>query len=200
MLSADAMAATPVSPALPALPESNPLSVAAVAASPDILPSMGPTDLGSVKVTGRGKGTGSVDTGGAGAGTGTARGGGGTGTGAGTGAGKDFMLSNGLDRGYSAADRDPQLLSDDPSTSKIKFVLPDKYISSPPDKDIELILTILPNGKIGDIRVAQSCGVPELDELYADYVRRTKRFSPGYKAGKAVTKEFPLGFMFHPDN
>ncbi len=101
----------------------------------------------------------------------------------------------GLDRGFSAADRSPQQIGfNGPENS---FTLPTKYQINPPKQSVLFTLTIAPDGSIAAIHLDQSCGIPDVDELAKAYILST-RWSPGYKAGKAVTSDTQRGIDFDP--
>jgi hypothetical protein len=116
------------------------------------------------------------------------RGGGGRGRGMGSGRG------NGIDRGMSAADRGPQVLSLGAGGSK--FTLPMKYQAKPPQKSVGLVLTIAADGTISKAQIEQSCGIRELDEFVRDWVMASCQFSPARRGGKAVEDEFHFELSF----
>ncbi|HEY4330193.1 MAG TPA: energy transducer TonB, partial [Phycisphaerae bacterium] len=86
----------------------------------------------------------------------------------GSGKGKGSGNGDGIDRGMSAADRDPALLNLTPGAA-MEFTIPLKYQLKPPPKSVRLVITILPDGKVGNIKLAQSCGVPDIDQLVLAY-------------------------------
>ncbi|HVT80039.1 MAG TPA: hypothetical protein VHM90_05225 [Phycisphaerae bacterium] len=115
--------------------------------------------------------------------------------GSGTGSGRGSGAGNGIDRGFSAADRSPQIIGY--ALPDSRFTLPLKYQIRPPEKAVKFNLTIGPDGAITAVHLEQSCGIADVDELAKAYVLNL-RFSPGYKAGKAITADFPYGIDFQP--
>jgi hypothetical protein len=118
------------------------------------------------------------------------KGAGGTGSGLGRGRG------GGIDRGFSAADRPAMALNQ--ASEGANFTLPQKYQIHPPEHPTQFSLTIAADGSIASVKVDQSCGIAEVDALLRDYVLATFRFSPAFRAGKAVSSDFPLEFSFQP--
>lgn len=116
---------------------------------------------------------------------------GGGGVGAGRGAGR----GNGINRGLSAADREPQLLS---LSRNSNFTLPLKYQMKPPEKSVRLIIAVGADGSIASVQLDQSCGIREVDQMVSDYVVANFQFSPAYRAGKAIPAEFPFEMSFKP--
>ena len=111
--------------------------------------------------------------------------------GRGTGPGR----GNGLDRGISAANRDARLLEFDGN-----FTLPMKYQVRPPAKSVKLKIEVLPDGSMGDITVAQSCGVAEIDQRVVANMRENAKFSPAYEAGRAISSTFEFEQSFGPQD
>jgi len=114
----------------------------------------------------------------------------------GTGAGFGGGRGGGIDRGLSAADRQAMVLNQ--ASEGADYTLPPKYQNHPPARSVQLILTIAADGSITAVKIDQSCGITEVDELLRDYVLATFRFSPAFRAGKAISSEFPLEFSFQP--
>jgi hypothetical protein len=114
----------------------------------------------------------------------------------GGGSGKGRGAGSGIDRGMSAADRKPQLLAFNGGTTALQ--LPLKYQIKPPERSVKFNLTIAPDGSIAAIHLEQSCGIAEVDALAESYIQGNLRFSPAYKAGKAVAGEFPFEISFKP--
>jgi TonB family protein len=119
---------------------------------------------------------------------GSGAGGFGTGTGRGRG--------SGIDRGLSAADRQPQLLT--MNSGVTDFSLPLKYQLKPPEKSVRVTIAVAADGSIRSVTLVQSCGITEVDQMACDYVKTSFRFSPAYRAGKAVPFDFPFEFSFKP--
>ena len=115
--------------------------------------------------------------------------------GGGVGSGRGMGRGNGINRGLSAADREPQLLS---LSRNANFTLPLKYQLKPPEKSVRLILAVAADGSIAAVRLDQSCGISELDQMVSDYVLANFQFSPAYRAGKAIAAEFPFEMSFKP--
>ncbi len=120
---------------------------------------------------------------------------GGTGSG-GIGRGIGSGRGNGIDRGMSAADRPAQLLNQ--SSNAPSLTLPMKYQMRPPEKDVMLCIALAADGTITSVKVEQSCGYAEVDEIVREHVLATYRFSPEYQGGKAVDSVQHWGYVFHP--
>jgi hypothetical protein len=101
---------------------------------------------------------------------------------------------NGIDRGAST-DRQPQLLT---FAANSDFTLPMKYQFHPPEKSVKFKITVAADGAISEVKLDQSCGVEDIDTLARAYVIANLRFSPAYRAGKAVEGEFPFEISFKP--
>jgi len=143
--------------------------------------------------TGTGNGGGDADDPILGLGKGDGSGGKGAG---GTGSGVGQGRGSGIERGLSAADRQAMVLNQ--ASAGANFALPLKYQTHPPERPVQFILTIAADGSIAAVKIDQSCGITEVDELLRDYVQAAFRFSPAFRAGKAVSSEFPLEFSFQP--
>jgi hypothetical protein len=102
----------------------------------------------------------------------------------------------GPDRGMSAADRNPQLLNFGEGESG--FALPLKYQLKPPAKSVKFTISVAADGTIAAVHLDQSCGITDVDDLAKAYIIANVRFSPAYRAGKAVTADFPFEYSFKP--
>lgn len=98
---------------------------------------------------------------------------------------------NGHDYGESAADRDAQILD-----NFIGDILPSKYRAHLPTKNVTLEVTVDADGTISKVVVKESCGIPEVDELYRQAAYAGLRCRPKVEAGQAVqgTTEFTEEF------
>ena len=100
-------------------------------------------------------------------------------------------LSHGRGRGISAFDNPrPQVLQHpDP-------VIPLKYEFQPPPHSPVLRVTVLPDGRAGNIKVIHSSGAPTVDQACVDAVRGW-RFFPAIKDGKKIKSHFTVKFPEH---
>jgi hypothetical protein len=209
-----------VAASLPALPEVQPLSDGrsgdlrsqgqagdwrseTVAAA--VMPSLGVESLGTVRVGGGGRlgdlrsqgqsGDGRSN-GASGGGDGDEPlglfrgegGGGGSGSGSGGGRGR----GGGIDRGALFAFVQPQFLGF--SREAPELLMPAKCREALAKKAVRLMVTIGADGTIEGVRVEESCGVTEADEMCREYMAANGRFSPARKDGKAVGTEIAFSF------
>jgi len=106
----------------------------------------------------------------------------------GTGNGRGTHGGDGLDRGASGANNETPQPLDLPAVD-----LPEAYRIHPPAKAVKFRVMVLPNGRAGEITMVESCGVPEIDELYQANLARVK-FRPAYVAGKPVARTYDIAF------
>jgi len=120
---------------------------------------------------------------------GSGAGGGGSGRGSGSGDG------NGINRGMSLGDRPAQELNQTSTDATLE--LPLKYRMHPPKDDVVLAITIGADGATKSVRVQDSCGFTEVDELVRAFIEATYRSSPEYRGGKPVESVQTLHYTFH---
>jgi hypothetical protein len=186
--------AAPLMPALPSMGLGT-VQVSGVKSGPTAPESSAVTSEDTRGVVGAGpRGTGAGDGGGdedrplglfRGDGNG-GRGGGGRGRGIGSGHG------NGIDRGMSAADREAHFLGF--RDTGFKLQVPPKYQDTLNKHPVTVTISISAEGAVTDVRVVDSCGIAEVDEMWRTYVLLNARFTPEYHDGKPVASELPFSF------
>jgi hypothetical protein len=117
----------------------------------------------------------------------------GHGGGVGTGGGRH--RGNGIDRGPSGGDNETPGVLDPPP-----FRLPAEYEYHPPKQRVILTVTVLANGRAGDVQIKQSCGISEIDDAYKSLVAREYKFRPAYRDGKPFTATLECSQSFSTDD
>lgn len=113
--------------------------------------------------------------------------------GVGKGSGRGRGNGNDIDRGPSAANLEhPALLDWGPDVRP-----PANLLASVTHSRVCFNVTVLANGKVGDIELSESSGNSELDAIYRAAISRIK-FRPAYHAGKPIAGVVPVGWDLAP--
>ncbi len=109
---------------------------------------------------------------------------------AGSGGGK----GSGRDRGASAAERRVQVLEVTPFMAAARQIN-DKMRARLAGHRVTLNVRVHADGSVGDVKIVTSCGVPEVDQMFADAARKST-FLPSMKSGRAIDDDFQMSQEF----
>jgi len=102
---------------------------------------------------------------------------------------------NGHDYGDSAASRHARIQRwPDPANIAPKIV----EVLRQKKKGVVLQLTIEPDGRVSAVKVAESCGYPDVDELIRADTYATMLWSPAFEQGKPIRSQETYTYDFDP--